>query len=277
LNQPQTNSPFTVNLPDNLSLRLYDDCRPSCLETAPLQKGLVLLADGVELIEEGMGFGVPVVKYVDKTFFSQSAHVEIQPDGSVTKEFFLDTVSRKKLWRSYIDDDFYSSMQGLFSDKYLRHKRLSYFFNLAMEVRELLMVHTQFVKMPSRGKVTVNYKLTSNMLRVTADFSGLKLDGCEEVLLLNEQGASFFANYRDTDGATLLGRWIGAWDAVAASEASMLNSHLAFSLPSVRGATLFRGWERTRNRFSWAGLSYSLRPQSGKFSYLIRLSPKCTV
>jgi len=48
------------------------------METAPLHKGLVLVLDNNEVVEEGMGFGVPVVKYHDKTYFSSSADVSIQ-------------------------------------------------------------------------------------------------------------------------------------------------------------------------------------------------------
>ena len=76
------NRPITLQLTDRLSVRLYRDCRPSCLETGALQKGLVLLLDGKELIEEGVGFGVPVVKYEDKTFFSSKADVSIKKIGS---------------------------------------------------------------------------------------------------------------------------------------------------------------------------------------------------
>jgi hypothetical protein len=63
----------TLQLTDRLSVRLYRDCRPSCLETGALQKGLVLLLDERELIEEGVGFGVPIVRYTDKTFFFQQS------------------------------------------------------------------------------------------------------------------------------------------------------------------------------------------------------------
>ncbi|MCL4430219.1 MAG: hypothetical protein M1167_05655, partial [Chloroflexi bacterium] len=100
--------PITIDLTDRLSVRLYTDCRPSCLETGALQKGLVMLLDDRELIEEGVGFGVPIVKYADKTFFSSTADVSIRKIGSactLTKLYRLDTVSLKKFGRaSYIDD-----------------------------------------------------------------------------------------------------------------------------------------------------------------------------
>jgi hypothetical protein len=50
------------------------------------------------LIEEGIGFEVPVVKYEDKTYFSTSAEVLIQKNYSayrVKKTYILDSVSKK--------------------------------------------------------------------------------------------------------------------------------------------------------------------------------------
>ena len=116
----------TLQLTDRLSVRIYKDCRPSCLETGALQKGLVLLLDGRELIEEGVGFGVPVVKYEDKTFFSSKADVSIQETGSdytLTKVFTLDTVSLKKFGQAtYIDDALYSPLRKTFQSFTLNTK-----------------------------------------------------------------------------------------------------------------------------------------------------------
>ena len=270
--------PVTLQLTDRLSIRIYKDCRPNCLETGALQKGLVLLLDGRELIEEGVGFGVPIVKYEDKTFFSSTADVSIKKIGSdytLTKVYTLDTVSLKKFGQSsYIDDDVYSPLRKTFQMLYLKHKKLTPFFNKAMELRELANIKTEFVTVKPRGTVTVTYNCQPTAINIKADFSGLKLKKCVEILVLNEQGASVFQRYVDSNGLTLLGNKIGAWETVAADHASLQSAggEVSFSLKKHVGAKLFRGWEQTRKRFSWTGLSYSMRPNNGVFYYTIGLN-----
>jgi len=269
--------PTTIPLTNRLSVRLYGDCRPNCLETGALQKGLVLLLDGIELIEEGVGFGVPIVKYEDKTFFSSKADVSMQQIGSafrITKVYTLDTVSLKKFGQStYINDGLYSPLRKTFQRLYLKHKKLMPLFNKAMELRELANIKTEFMTVKPRGTVTVNYHLQPTAINIQADFSKIALNKCREVLILNEQGSNFFQKYVDSSGLHLLGNKIGAWETVAADQASLLSAkgQISFSLQNRVGATLFRGWERTRKRFSWAGLSYSMGPNNGTFSYSIDL------
>jgi hypothetical protein len=250
------------------------------LETGVLQKGLVLLLDGRELIEEGVGFGVPVVKYEDKTFFSSSAEVSIQKTGSdctITKAYTLDTVSLKKFGRAtYIDDTLYSPARKTFQSLYLKHKKLTPLFNKVMELRDLANIKTEFITVKPRGKVIINYHCQPTAINIQADFSRVLLNKCCEVLVLNEQGSSIFQKYADSNGLALLGNKIGAWETVTADHASLQSARgqISFSLQNDRGATLFRGWERTRKRFSWAGLSYSMRPNNGSFDYSIRLDFK---
>ncbi len=247
------------------------------METASLQKGLVLTLDGEELIEEGLGFGAPVVKYRDKTYFSSSAEISIERTAStrrVSKTYVMDAVSRKKFWRAtYIDDGVYSSIRKTFAKAYLSKKNLSPYFNAVMELRQLAKIKTEFLKVKPRGTVTVTYEVKPTQIEVSVDFSDLSLSRCDEILVLNEQGSSAFQKYVDANGLTLLGRDIGAWDAVAADWASLVNvkGQLSFSLRRMRGAKLFRGWERTKNRFSWAGLSYSLKPTCGTLNYTVEL------
>ncbi len=272
----------TIQLTDRLSVRIYKDCRPTCLETGSLQKGLVLQLNGNELIEEGIGFGVPIVKYLDKTFFSSTADISIQKNDSnltLTKVFTLDTVSRKKFGQTtYIDDDLYSPLRKTFQILYLKHKKLTPVFNKIMELRDCANIKTEFVKVQPRGTVTVTYQCKSDGINVQADFSKLSLNNCHEVLVLNEQGSSIFQKYVDSSSSMLFGTKIGAWETVTAKQASLLstNDQIAFSVQNKKGTTLFRGWEHTKKRFSWAGLSYSMRPNNGIFDYSIGLNFKET-
>jgi hypothetical protein len=272
--------PVTIDLTDRLSVRLYKDCSPICLETGTLQKGLVLMLDGKELVEEGVGFGVPVVKYEDKTFFSSNADVSIKKIGSafrMTKVFTLDTVSLKKFGRAtYIDDGLYSPLRKTFQSLYLKHKKLNPLFNKAMELRDLANIKTEFITVKPRGTVTINYDCQPTVINIQADFSKVALNKCREVLVLNEQGSSVFQRYVDSGGLNLLGNKIGAWETVTANQASLQSAKglVSFSLQNVRGATLLRGWESTRKRFSWAGLSYSMLPNNDVFDYSIGLDFK---
>jgi hypothetical protein len=268
--------PITVALTDRLSVRLYSDSCPHCMETTPLQKGLVLMLDNEEVIEEGMGFGVPVARYKDKTHFSSSADISIEKDHSINiiqKTYVLDAISRKKFWRStYINDDVYSLARKTFAKLYLKHKNVSPLFNNVMMLRNMAKIKTEFQKVKPKGRVIVSYEIRPAIIKVSVDFSDLKLADCKEFLVLNEQGSNVFDKYVDSSGLKLSGSKIGGWDPVTANQASMFSSkkQIAFRLQKNRSATLFRGWENIRNRFSWAGLNYSLNPFYGIFEYSIR-------
>ncbi len=279
LNSSETNAvgalrlPLTLDLDKHISFRLYPDTRPHCLEISALHKGLVLVFDGNELIEEGAGFGCPVVKYHDKPYFSTSAETSIREsqDGPVLrKRFSMDTVSRKTVGNaSYVNDNFYSFIHRVFEINYLNHKSLISAFNALMMIRKLLKVNTQFVRADPRGTITVDYTPTSKGIKVTADLSRLNKTNCEEILILNEQGSTFFRKFVDSNGLLLQDRKIGAWDIVTADSASLSDAgrRLTFTLQNLKGARLFRGWEKTVGRFAWSGLGYSVNLSLSRFTY----------
>ena len=272
-------SPVTIPLTNRLSVRLYEDSRPHCLETAALQKGLVLMIDNKELIEEGLGFGTPVVKYQDKTYFSGSSSLSIQKTPCsyrLTKAYVFDLIS-KKLWKDHpIDDRLYSKWRKKFARLYLGHKELLPLFNRLMELRDTAKIRTEFMRVNPRGIVKVNYEIKPREVEISVDFSELTINGCEELLVLNEQGSSFFETYSDSSGLKLEGGRIGGWAPVNAKRASLLwrDQRVDFTIQKISGATLFRGWERTKNRFSWAGLSYSMSSDHKSFDYTIDLDLK---
>jgi hypothetical protein len=233
------------------------------------------MLEGKELNEEGVGFGVPIIKYSDKTFFSSQAKVSFKQTNNcsiLTKTYTLDTVSRKKLGKvTYLDDSLYSLLMHIFQKLYFRHKKFSTLFNKAMELRQLAHIKTEFVTVKPRGEVTVTYLCSPACITIRADFSKVALNKCNEVLVLNEQGSNIFRKYTDTTGLTLLSNKIGAWDTVVAQKATLHNPKVSFTLQTHRYAALIRGWENTRNRFSWVGLSYSMNPHNKVFEYMIRL------
>jgi hypothetical protein len=271
-------NPFTVQISNHISARLFPDCRPVCLETAPLQKGLALFLNGKELIEEGMGFGVPIAKYKDKTYFSGSAKTRMLTNNNnctLVKSFVLNTISRKRIGEgSYINDKLYHFLHRAFELGYLNFQGLTKASNRVMELRKTLKVYTDFIRVKPRGTAVFKYSIRPNEIQVTANFSLLELDQCKEIIVLNEQGASFFRKYTDSSGTILLDRKIGAWARIEADEASFsdLTQELTFTLRNESSASFIRGWEKTRGRFSWAGLAYSLSPKTSTFCYSLRFS-----
>jgi hypothetical protein len=83
--------PLSLPLSDHRAVRLYADTRPHTGKVARLQKGLVLVSDGQERIEEGFGFGLPLVEVDGQAYLSRSASVE-QIGNTLRKRYELDTI-----------------------------------------------------------------------------------------------------------------------------------------------------------------------------------------
>ena len=276
----QLEKPFTFNINKAVSLRIYPDNRPQNMEIASLQKGLVLVVDGSELIEEGAGFGVPIAKYSDATFFSRTATVyfeKMDENAAVlVKVFLLDSVSKKRVHGAFINDGLYSVFHKSFEKAYLQGNLRS-FFDWVMRLRRTIGLETCFTSVSPRGKVTISYHCYPDHIEVSADFSEVEMTNCQEILTLNEQGATFFRKYRNGN-AILQDEKVGAWTRVDAEQAefSDLKEHISFSMEKKDDATLYFGREQVKDRFSWAGMTYALSPKTSRFNYTIRLKDNTT-
>jgi len=268
---------YTLPLGRNLAFRVYADSRPHNLETARLQKGLVLMFNEKEIIEEGMGFGVPVAIFSDKTYFSGSAQVSSSEDGknkTILKHFFMDTVSRKS-WKGgvYVDNPLYKLFSGSLASTYRDYPASRRVIFPLIKLRNKVGVRTHFTKVESRGEVTVTYKIKRNGLDITADLTKLNKNHCRKVLLLNEQGSTFFRKFFDSDSLSFTDEKIGAWDLIKVDWAcfSNLDNTLSFCLRGLPNCRLFRGREHIRGRLAWAGMGYELSPNLDFFNYKVQI------
>jgi len=92
-------APLELELSKGLVLRLYSDTRPHNGKVARLQKGLVLVVDdpesrsggGQERVEEGFGFGLPLIEVDGQAYLSRTATVA-QDGDTLVKEYQMDTL-----------------------------------------------------------------------------------------------------------------------------------------------------------------------------------------
>jgi hypothetical protein len=269
--------PYTIPLERTLALRIYADSRPHNLEISQLQKGLILMLGERELIEEGVGFGVPVAMFSDKTYFSGSATVSI-PSGCqkkvVVQQFYMDTVSRK-IWKNkvFADNSVYQLFSRFLMGIYRKYPASRRGIFPLIKLRNRLGIQTRFTKAKHRGTITVTYKIKRNSVVIEADLTKIDKHNCTKVLLLNEQGSTFFRRFHDSNGTSLTDEKIGAWDVVDADWAwfSDINYTLGFRLQRLPPYKLMRGREYIKDRLSWAGMAYELNPHTGYFQYEVKI------
>lgn len=87
-------APSTLLLHEGLRFDLYDDTRPHYGKIAALQKGLVLVRDGEAMIEEGYGFGLPLIQYGDLVYNARTANVTSVDAQTLVKVYTINVADR---------------------------------------------------------------------------------------------------------------------------------------------------------------------------------------
>ncbi len=260
-----------------MSLLFRDpEAGPPGYPTGRIQKGLVLALDGVDLVEEGLGFGVPLLKFGPETVFPGGATLRTGRDGDkmvVRVDFDLNLVERVGvLGGRGARSGAFRRARGFFSGLHREYPPLRGAIALAAGgLRFALGMESRFEEVASMGTANVVYTIRprEGIINTSVDLSDLKRDGCTEIIVANEQGASFFDRYRDSSGAAREGREIGTWDETGAQEASLIDPRhgIAFTLGRLPGARMFRGRELAVGRLAWSGLNYALPPGTAGFAY----------
>jgi len=248
--------------------------------TTHLQKGLILLHDGQELAEEGVGFGVPVLKQGIRTIFPGHIELAAQRRGSVwelTATFKLNLEEKIATpGRGSVKSKPLYIVKNSLAALIRRFPRLRGLLTAASNgLRRMLGWETTFEEAGFCTTVKMTYTVDSQTgkVDVEVDASDLPTDSITEVVVMNEQGAHHFDRYLDSGGTSLGGKEIGCWDEVTAEEASFISSahRVAFTLERVKGARLFRGRELIGSRLAWSGFGYSFPPAVERFSYAVKI------
>lgn len=259
---------------DTFSIQLYSDTRPHSQSTFKLQKGLILTSRGTELSGEGVGLGVPALRYNDKTYFSGSSTVELEHTrgrAKAVKKFTLDLASERTLRNISVETKTIRGIKRNFDKLYMKHKR-----SRLLPVEKLLRqigIQRNFVRTKPVGAATVTYTKSRSRVQVNAEFKLHRREGVQRIYLLNEQGSTHFRKYYDSSGIVLYDKDIGAWEAIKAEWACIqsVEEKVGFRLWKREKATLYRGREFLSGLLDWIGLDYEVDPETIGFAYDIEL------
>ena len=204
---------------------------PRAGKTALLAKGVSLTVNGATAAGEGMGFGVPIVRYGDGWIF---------PSTSETVDLSTDS---QAMWRQIfvLDQMGGNAMPGGGFD---------------------------FHPVAPRGRVEVTYTVDGGGIDVAVRALELQ-PGYLQVAILNEESGAF-NDFADSS-KTLIGPSFGPWVAVSGDWARLRSAGLGveWSLPAIPGAQLFGGREVAGASFDWAGLDYVFSGPFSGVSYRI--------
>lgn len=271
---------LSIPLPEGLELRIADEAAGGDdYPTRRLQKGLLLAADGRPLAEEGVGFGVPILKRGAQTIFPGGMSLTWRrrdPIWEVTATYDLCLVERLAgQGGSRVQPQLLYTAKDALAALHRRSPQLRGLLTAASStLRRTFGWVTTYEDAGSHTPIKVKYTVDgdSGRVDVSLDLTGLPA-GVTEVVVMNEQGGRHFDLYVDSDGRAISGPEIDTWDDVAAARGAFVStkSRALFSLGQADGARLRRGRELVGSRLAWAGFGYSLPPTVTRFGYDVRI------
>ena len=265
---------FAVRVSDHTCVRVYSSTQPRNLKIADLQKGLVLVHNGVETVGEGTGFGLPILVYSDETYFSANSKVDVEVLGSrirIRKEFSMDRMARNRFRNVLLENRTARDLFAFLAQKYQKHAHFR--FLTIKNLTRKINVDTVFVKAEPMGTITVTYTIDGRSIWVNVNLQNIQREKLRKVFMLNEQGSTFFQEYIDSQGTRLAHEEIGAWDRITGEWASLMlpNEKLGFRLWTRKNSILRRGREFLKGSLDWVGLDYEVNPATTVFEYLIEI------
>jgi hypothetical protein len=248
--------------------------------TSRLQKGFSLIYNDIDLVEEAVGFGVPILKRGLQTIFPgdiEFTYSKKENSWDVAAIYLL--YLEEKIAKEDLTSVNNRALYALKNSLALLIRRFSILRGVLTTIsnilRNLFHWRTTYEKSEFFTKVNVLYQIDTQVgkVYVQVDTSGLTDTKTTELIVMNEQGGNFFNQYQ-TNGKLLEQSEIDCWSEVKLEEGSFISSshHIAFSVSQAPGAKLFRGRERVGTRLAWSGFGYSLSAIGKQFNYEIRIN-----
>jgi hypothetical protein len=273
----QLDQTIDIRFGPRLSLRFYADCRPHALQTAKLHKGAVVVCIGTELVEEGLGFGVPVCRYQDGTRFSLSADTFIddsEQNPTLIKIYDMNGIASKRFRGLPIG-------RGSPPARFLRvlekgyrgFRRFRTEATMMLDILSLLGMRNEYLESRSKGRIAVTYREIDRCLRIEAAFDELSREGLQSIVFANEQGGRSFSEYMDSTGIKLHDGQIEPWQTTQAEWASLHSRvfDVGFRLKRPSEWLMVRGREVVRDRTSWSGLDLFCAESPQAVEYLVEI------
>lgn len=251
------------------------DAGIGCFPTSRIQKGLVLEMGDRDLSEEGVGFGMPVIKLGLLPVFPGSWRISAKEDNGfclIKADFEMNLKAGTARRGKVINNSLFCLARDIFSKIHREHPRFRKWISVSSRIlKKKLDLGDAFSEEPTLGVVKATYLISDSRIDVELRFP--RVGGCAELIVLNELGANWFNTYQDSNGLILKGEKIGSWDLIEANYASFVDPSdgLVFTLKRVEGSKMFRGRELVTDSLAWSGLAYVLPPFTEKFSYSIEL------
>jgi hypothetical protein len=281
LKRLQLDEKIDLRVASRLALRFYADSRPHTFQTGGLHKGAIVVCNGTELVEEGLGIGVPVCRYQDGTRFSLSADTfldDSDENPTLIKIYDMNGIASKRFRGLPIRRG--SSLARLLKVLEKGYRGLRRFRTVAtvmLDILSLFGMRNEYLESPSKGQVAVTYRRNGRGLQIEATLDELSREGLQNVVFANEQGGRLFNEYEDSTGIRLHDTQIEPWRTTQAEWASLRSRAfgVGFRLNRPGGWLMVRGREVVRNRISWSGLDLSCGELPQKLEYLVEIAGEC--
>ncbi len=279
---------LSMNSSENSRIGLYLSRlpEPKCGKASPIQKGVILSREqgSADLCEEGIGIGVPLLKYRRDFYFPGTATTSEEGEiisQRVWKKFDLNLIDRHQKRASSGPETFSWVYQRLYNRVYkttMGRRLIELSSRVAGNTGVNLKDHSPaFYRVESKGTIPVYYEFKNEKreIIVSMNFEDVDRNGLQEIFVSNELGGVLFDRYIDDTGIHLERDEISGWDRIEGRKATfyspVANLFLEVSIPEELHA--YRGREIIDDIISWSGVILSIPPNSKSLEYLVRIGP----